>query len=138
MKTSSGAVGLTWTLFLVLLLAEPAIAQYPATAVRQPDSSAEQAEQDPLGRSTPYGTVIGFIRAAQRNDYDRAVQYLDTRKHGNAAEKLARQLETVLNRGLMADLDKLSRKPEGALQDGQRTTRDRVGTIDTPSTAGSE
>src|SRR5260370_12789358 len=46
------------------------------TAATAPSSSASS---DPLalGRETPRGTVIGFIRAAQAENYDLAVQYFD-------------------------------------------------------------
>jgi hypothetical protein len=38
----------------------------------------EEASDDPLGRSTPHGAVLGFIRAAGRGDYDQAASYLNT------------------------------------------------------------
>ncbi len=140
MKTFASAVALRWiaifqaaSLLFGLLLVGPAVAQYPPTAVPKTDPSARAAEEDPLGRSTPYGSVTGFIRAAQRKDYAQAAQYLDTRQRGKAAEELAQQLLIVLDRGLMADLNRLSRRPEGDLQDGLRTTRDQVGTIETRS-----
>ncbi len=95
-----------------------------------PDTSAQQADQDPLGRSTPLGTVQGFARAAKAEDYARAAEYLDTRKRGRAAEELARELQVVLDRGLReADIDLLSRKPEGKLEAGLPATQNRVGMI---------
>jgi MscS family membrane protein len=118
---------------LALLLVSPALAQsLPATAP-QPAASAQQTDQDPLGRSTPHGTVAGFLRAIRTQEYARAAQYLDTKKKGGAAEELAQQLATLLDRGLLADIDRLSRKPEGSLEDGLPDTRERVGTVDTRS-----
>ena len=32
---------------------------------------------DPLGRTSPYGSVLGFLRAAEAKDFDKANQYLD-------------------------------------------------------------
>jgi MscS family membrane protein len=116
---------------LGLLLVCPALAQSPPTTTPQPDTSAQQADEDPLGRSTPYGTVVGFTRANRAEDYVRAAQYLDTRKKGVAAEKLAQQLQIVLDRGLKVDIDQISRKPEGDMQDESRTTRERIGDVDT-------
>lgn len=84
-----------------------------------------------MGRSTPYGTVTGFVRSAQRGDYATAAQYLHTRKKGVAAQKLAQQLQAVLDWGLKVDLDKLSRKPEGNPSDNLEKLQDHVGTIDT-------
>jgi len=141
MKTLPRAAGVRWMLIfrsaslpvLGLLLVRPSLAQSPPRTAPQPDTSAQQADEDPLGRSTPYGTVVGFLRATRSEDYARAVQYLDTRKKAAAAEKLAEQLQVVLDRGLKANLDRLSRKPEGDLQDGLPTTENRVGTITTHS-----
>ena len=141
MKTLRSAVGMRWMsifrsaslLVLCLLLVRPALAASPPKTAPQPDTSAQQADEDPLGRSTPYGTVVGFVRAAKVKDYGRAAQYLDTRKKGAAAEKLAEQLQIVLDRGLTTNLDRLSRKPEGDLQDGLPTTKNRVGTVATRS-----
>jgi MscS family membrane protein len=120
-------------LLFSLLLARPSALQLPAQKAAQSEAPAKPAEQDPLGRSSPYGTVTGFVRAAQVKDYARAVQYLDTRKTGAAAEELAQHLQGILDRGLKADLDKLSRQPEGNLDDGLRANFDRVGTVTVPS-----
>ncbi len=141
MKTSESAVGVrgmllfrsTAMLVLGLLLARPAQAKsLPATAP-QPVASSQQADADPLGRSTPHGTVAGFLRVTKAKDYARAAEYLDTRKKAAAAEELAKQLQIVLDRGLKVDIDRISRKPEGDLQDEPRITRDRIGTVDTRS-----
>ena len=118
---------------LSLVLAWPAAAQTLPQKAPQTDSAAERLEEDPLGRSSPHGCVTGFLWAAQRRDYARAVEYLDTRKTGTAAERLAEQLQGILDRGLKADLDRLSRAPEGNLQDGLRANRDRVGVVATAS-----
>ncbi len=116
---------------LALLFVSPALAQSPLATAAKPDTPAQQADEDPLGRTTPYGTVAGFIRGAKDNDYARAAQYLDTRKRGVAAEELAKQLRTVLDRGLKVDIDLISRKPEGDIQDESRATRERIGAVDT-------
>ena len=121
-------------LFLLsALLVRPAEAQLSSKAVLQPDVSTQKTDADLLGRSTPYGAVKGFVRSAERNDYVKAAQYLHTRKKGEAAQKLAQQLRTVLDQGLKVDLDKLSRKPEGDVTDGLEISLDRIGTIDTSS-----
>lgn len=120
----------TWVV-LALLLASPALAQSPLATAPKPDTPAQQTDEDPLGRSTPYGTVVGFDRAIRAEEYGRAVQYLDTRKKGGAAEELALQLQNVLDQGLKVDIDRISRKPEGDIQDESRATRERIGTVDT-------
>lgn len=116
------------------LLAMPVLAQVPAAPAPSPPAEPAVAE-DPLGRTTPRGAVMGFIRAAQRQDYELAAEYLDTQDPPARAQEHARQLQVVLDLGMTADLDNLSRKPEGDLDDGLRLTRDRVGTVVTSSAA---
>ena len=85
--------------------------------------------KDPLGRSTPRGTVLGFLRAEHKGDHDTAVQYLNTRLRGEAAAVLAHQLAVVLDRGLYARLNQLSGRPEGSLGIPAAPDEDWVGTI---------
>ena len=109
-----------------LFEALPAGAQAPP-ASQAPTPSSGVAE-DPLGRSTPRGTVLGFIKAAQDQDTERAVQYLDARQGSKLAQDLARQLKVVLDRGLSAvDIDMLSAKPEGNMEDGLPPNQERLG-----------
>ena len=141
MKTPASAFGLLWNVLLrsIALLAlglplvRPALAQLPPATAPQQAASAQQAGEDPLGRSTPYGTVVGFIRSAKDKDFALAAQYLDTKEKEKAAEELARQLAIVLNRGLKVDLDRISRKPQGDLNDEPRPSRDIIGTVTTRS-----
>src|ERR1700749_385241 len=102
--------------------ASPGLGAPIAAAVSHAESS-----DDPLGRGTPRGTVIGFIKAAANGDYDTAVQYLDTRQHGDLARKLAQQLKDVLDRGASIDLARLSRNPEGSLANPQQPNREQIG-----------
>jgi MscS family membrane protein len=104
-----------------------------ATAVQsaeQPPPSAP-APEDPLGRSSPHGCVVGFLLAAQKQDYARAAQYLDVKKPEPQAEELAEQLQAVLDTGLSANLDSLSREATGNTADNLRAGRDLVGTVKT-------
>ena len=94
-----------------------------------PAPSQPEAPKDSLGRSTPRGTVLGFLAAAQKGDYQVAAEYLNTRLHGRAAADLAQQLSVVLNRRLPARLNQLSDKPEGSLSDPLHLDRDLVGTV---------
>ncbi|HWV90312.1 MAG TPA: hypothetical protein VNZ59_09525, partial [Burkholderiales bacterium] len=49
---------------------------FPAGAQKAP-AEAKPAPEDPLGRSTPYGAVIGFLQAANKADYELASRYLE-------------------------------------------------------------
>ena len=101
----------------------------PAPAVQEP------AADDPLGRSTPQGTVLGFMRAMSREDDERAVEYLDTKQPPKRAEQLAQELQYVLDTGLSGNLASLSRDPQGDLGDGLPPDRERVGVVKTDSGA---
>ncbi len=96
-----------------------------------PSTGPKAVEDDPLGRSTPQGTVIGFMKAMQEEDYDRAIEYLDTTQPAKRARQLAVELQFVLDNGLEGDLNKISRSPEGDLADGLPPHRERIGTVKT-------
>jgi len=119
-------------LLLAVLLAPGLQAQLPV-APQQTPAPRDESSDDPLGRSTPRGTVLGFMRAAEAEDYDRAVNYLDTKQHGDLAQELAQQLQAVLDRESTVDLKKLSTKPEGDMLNPQNPNRDLVGVAKTSS-----
>jgi MscS family membrane protein len=90
---------------------------------------------DPLGRSTPQGTVIGFIKSVDKEDYERAIEYLDTKQPPKRAQQLAEQLQVILNWGLAGKLPKLSNKADGDLEDGLKPNKERIGTVKTTTGA---
>ncbi len=94
------------------------------------EKPTDEPMNDPLGRSTPFGTVLGFIKAAEREDLNRAAEYLDTQQLPKQVRKLAQELAAVLD---AADLQDLSRKPEGDTVDGLPPNRERVGVVKTVS-----
>lgn len=102
----------------------------PSTPANAPaPAKAAAGEDDPWGRTTPWGTVVGFMRAMIDQDYARAGGYLETRLVGEERDALARQLNAVLNR-LPGTLDEVSRNPEGDLADGLPAPLERVGTVE--------
>ncbi|HKF25760.1 MAG TPA: mechanosensitive ion channel domain-containing protein [Candidatus Acidoferrum sp.] len=106
----------------VIALPDSQIPGVNAPAPAKPATSASSG--DPLGRETPRGSVMGFLRAAQDENYTVAVQYFQPaagRRHPRADEEqdLAAQLLAVINQKILASsLDSLSREPEGRLDDG--------------------
>ncbi|HEY7306766.1 MAG TPA: mechanosensitive ion channel domain-containing protein [Bryobacteraceae bacterium] len=119
------------TLISLVLLARMMNGQLPVAPAPTPPVAAQKpAEQDPLGRETPRGCVLGFLKAAERGHYSQAAQYLETTS--SRAEELARQLQVILNHGLSRNVDSLSRAPEGDLKDGLPDDRDRAGFVETP------
>ena len=101
----------------------------PASIQGGQPSAREVFLDDPLGRNTPYGTVFGFMKAVDREDYERAVEYLDTKQPLKRAKQLARDLQVILDRGLSASLPKLSKKPEGNLDDMLPPNREKIGMV---------
>lgn len=106
---------------------------FPGAKEAQRPAKPEMAYDDPLGRSTPQGTVLGFIKSATQGDYERALQYLDTKKTGLSAQKLIVALNSVLERGFQGKLGILSNKPEGDLDDSLLPSKERVGVVNAPS-----
>ena len=126
-----GLLLLLWQASAVFAAGVPSAAQ--VTTKAQPPAVAGPAADDPLGRGTPEGTVLGFMRAMSSEDYERAVEYLDTKQSPKKAEQLAAELQFIIDRGLSGDLDKLSRNPEGDLEGGLPPNRERVGVVKTGS-----
>lgn len=105
------------------------VPQHPAAA-----STPAEAPEDTLGRTTPRGTVLGFLASAGKRDDETAARYLNIRLRGQPAAELAHQLFIVLNRRLSAKLYQLSNRPEGSLADPLQPNLELVGTI--PSSKG--
>jgi MscS family membrane protein len=125
---------LRFILLMLTLFAAPGFAAEksgPLPAPKQGELSPAQEAilDDPLGRSTPQGSVLGFMKAVDREDYERAVEYLDTRQPSKRAQQLARELQFILNRGLSASLPNLSKKPEGDLGDMLAPNREKIGVV---------
>jgi MscS family membrane protein len=113
---------------LGFLLCIPTWAQL-GTHASVPAQAQPELPKDALGRTTPRGTVLGFLSASHKGDNELAVQYLNTRLQGKAAAVLASELFTVLDRRLPPRLNQLSDKPEGSLSDPLKPNQDLVGTI---------
>lgn len=92
----------------IVLSSAGAFAQTPGPAATAPETATDR-----LGRTTPKGTVNGFLGAARRGEDDLARQYLNTRQTGEAGAALAHQLFVVLDRR-MPGLPELSDEPGGS------------------------
>jgi MscS family membrane protein len=125
---SRGIVFLTLGLGACLPLA----AQSPLTQILQPSApaSTSSTSSDQLGRDTPYGTVYGFLQAAQSGDYSIAAQYLQMSpaRRQTEGDALAMKLNVAMNRAFAGSL-RPSRQPEGTLQEDVPPGRQRLGTM---------
>jgi MscS family membrane protein len=120
--------------FLTLGLAAclPLAAQSPLSQILQPSgaASAPAKASDQLGRDTPYGTVFGFLQAAQGGNYSIAAQYLQMSPARRQAEgdTLAMKLNVAMNRAFSGSL-RPSRAPEGTPQEDVPMDRQKLGTM---------
>src|SRR5512139_2395595 len=131
-------ITVTLTFFLVVCIAisgfaAPKPGVLPGAQEAQRPAEPETATTDPLGRSTPEGTVFGFMKSAAQGNYDQALQYLDTKTVGIRGQKLIDALRGILERGFFGKSAMLSNKPEGNLDDSLPPSKERVGTVKTPS-----
>ena len=106
----------------------------PLPPAAKPAAAAQStAPSDPLGRETPRGTVIGFIRAAQEENNELAVLYFQPPAKGHHTtpaeeQELATQLFTVLNAKFPASaLGSISSDSDGHGDDQQPRDQLKIG-----------
>jgi MscS family membrane protein len=119
-------------LLLALAACLPLSAQSPLTQILQGSSatSAPAKTSDQLGRDTPYGTVFGFLQAAQSRDYSIAAQYLQMTpaRRQSEGDALAEKLYVAMNSAFVGSL-RPSRQPEGDPQEDVPLDRQKLGTM---------
>ena len=111
----------------------PCAAQSPLSTVLSPPATANSSTTtDPLGRTTPSGTVLGFLHAAQSGNFSIAAQYLQmTAAHRQSeGERIASQLNAVLNSPAANSVRVGSfTQPDGIPQEGVPLGRQKLGTM---------
>lgn len=102
------------SLACLLWLGAPNFAHARAAAEPPTQTLTAQAGSAPvdslgLGRETPRRAVIGFISAAQAENYDDAIQYFDKRHPlpATQSKELAGQVLAILNTGFSGSLDSI-------------------------------
>jgi MscS family membrane protein len=123
-------------LLLAFLLSSSAAAvpQIPGLATPQTAPAAQPAPgvpPDQLGRETPRGTLVGFIKAAQEEHYALAVEYFQPppshrRRSEQDDEELAAQLLAIFNQKFAGALELTSRDPLGRLDDGLPPDQEKI------------
>jgi len=111
----------------------PLPAQSPLAQILQSTPAANAPPKtgvDPLGRETPYGTVFGFLQAAQAGNDGIASQYLQLSPARRQAQgdALAMKLNVAMNRAFSGNL-RPSRQPEGTPQEDVSPDRQKLGTL---------
>ena len=107
----------------------PGLATTPQSATATPPTPA--IPPDPLGRETPRGTLVGFIKAAQEEHYVLAIEYFQPpasrrRRSEQDDEELAAQLLSIFNQKFAGALELTSRDPLGRLDDGLPPDQERI------------
>jgi MscS family membrane protein len=127
-----------WPLALLLLLATfasaPAIAAHlqnpllPSTSAAKP---ADAPPPDPLGRTNPRGTVIGFLQAAQSSHWQSAAQYFQQARSRHPAneEELVTELKALMDRAYVGNINRITDLPEGTPQEGLPPEQERIGKL---------
>ena len=117
------------------LAALSSAAQSPLSGVLpSPSTTADTSNSpnDPLGRTTPSGSVLGFLQAAQSGSYSIAAQYLQmsAARRQSEGEELASQLNAVLN-SPAANAMHIGNftQSQGIPQEGVALGRQRLGTM---------
>src|SRR5215472_368625 len=142
MRIESGSAGsrnmkhrLSYSALLVFLLIG---ASEPGRLLAQKNENAQQGEQanaqaepsDSLGRSTPHGTVVGFLQAAQSGKYEEAAQFLQLAKTQRAlkGEELTQQLHELMDQAFVGRVGTISNRREGSAT-GSQEDHETIGTF---------
>src|SRR6202042_854825 len=80
-----------------------------ADGTTPPATAPPPVPVDPLGRTSPHGTVLGFLRAAEEKDYVKAAKFLDGKRSPEQAAELTVQLKFLMDQGLSTSIDDISR-----------------------------
>jgi MscS family membrane protein len=115
---------------VLTILSTPARAQLDGDPTPPPATeSAEAVVADSLDRHTPRGTVFGFLAAARDDNFELAGEYLDTRRRGTNAARLAQQLFVVMDARLQTRLTMISENPGGSRANPLKPNQEVVGTL---------
>lgn len=121
---------------LLCVLATPAKFNWlNASVVASPEGAAPSSTPaDPLGRDTPRGTILGFIHAAQSENYSTAIQYFQPEHSRSRAaqeddQEIASQLLAIFNHRFAGSLDSISHDPQGRLDDGLPPDEEKIGGV---------
>jgi len=123
--------------FALFLLSFAALIQAQENQAAKSQEEAQETNPskpengDVWGRSTPHGTLVGFLHAAQSGRYEDGVQYLQLSKREKAAsgEHLAQQLHTVLDQAFVGQVGAVSDNPEGSHHTGVPPNYERIGVL---------
>ena len=93
-------------------------------------ATAASAPVDPLGRTTPSGTMLGFLQAAQSGDYGIAAQYLQmsAARRQSEGEQMASKVKVVLDSTFTGRFKNFT-QADGIPQEGVPLGRQKLGSM---------
>ncbi|MGA7560528.1 MAG: mechanosensitive ion channel family protein [Terriglobales bacterium] len=97
------------------VLAQSLVAQ--VTSLLKPGTPAPvSAPADPLGRETPSGTVLGFLKAAQDGNERAAADYLQmsAARRQSQGPDVAGKLKVLMDNAFVGSVRNISTRPEGS------------------------
>lgn len=117
--------------YIQLPQGKSAVHGQPSTAEGQDAEHAQAAEKpkDPLGRSTPHGTVFGFLQTVQHEKYKEATEYLQLSSYERAATgvELAHKLHALMDNAFVGRVGALTYQEEGSIQPGVSLDHEEIG-----------
>src|SRR4051794_15557804 len=133
-KSKSHTLGVVLAVFLSAGLAAHSPAQVSAPAAPPPTTAEPAVPIDPLGRETPRGAVVGFLKYQGRQDYTTAARYLQL-PPGEEIDlaQLAKELEALLPR-FKTNVGMLSDDPNGTVESGLPLGQVRAGVLEVGGT----
>jgi MscS family membrane protein len=119
-----------FALGMALLAPASLNAQIPGLAPTPAPATATDPAGDAYKRETPYGAFLGFMRAASRENWPAAAEYLQWPKGSKTSrEEMAKELKAVLDEGFTGNLEKLSRTPLSGAEDGLGPGYEHAGVV---------
>lgn len=123
---------LLFVFVLCAATAAPAFAQ-AGISVLQPaaaPANSNHAPPDPLGRTTPASTILGFSKAASAGNYRIAAQYMQmsAAHRQSEGEQIASKLKFVLDNTFFENYNQYN-QPEGIPQEGVPLGHQKLGSM---------
>jgi MscS family membrane protein len=109
-------------------------AQLPARTAPPPAKTEPTIPIDPLGRETPRGAVLGFLKFEEREDYANAARYLQSGPEDNVNWILRAKGARDLDARFQGNIALLSDDPNGTVEPGLPPGHVRAGVLSAGST----
>ncbi len=122
-------------LFLLVIagIFSPRISAQSLLPKQSAPPAAPQVETDLLGRTTPRGTVLGFLQTSHRGDYAAAAEYLQMSKEDRRllGSEIAEKLQSLMDRAFQGQVALIADRPEGSLNPAVGGEREKIGVFRT-------